>query len=613
MTSLEISPEKRERIRRSVVDPVQFVNQWLDGNVWETQGAVLESLARKGSKTAVKACHSSGKTYVAALAVLWFLARFQEAIVVTTAPTAKQVEKMLWGDIHSALSRSKYPYPEANLVELKFDPKKWPKRYATGFTTSVTKQDEGVKFQGFHADHILFILDEAPGIDPKIWDAIEGARAGGDVRILALGNPTVASGTFHDAFIEGRGTWKTFTISAFDTPNLDGVKLEYVDDEGQPQVLCGGDPKTAINIFELTDEQLDENPRPYLTTRRWILERWKEWGKGHPLWESRVLGQFPTQAENALISLAWLEAAEKRTVETEDEKYRAGLDVAGPGEAETVLVVRKGGQIVFQQSWTKPDPRGEVLAALEQFKGELESVNVDSIGIGWGMYLHLKDHGFPAKAINVGLPARSPKKFKNLKAELYWGLRLWLKEGDVGGLTDERTIGQLAGIRYEHNSRGQVEIESKDEAAKRGVPSPDRAEAIMLAFAERSSVLGLVEYLKKTDDDMKRAHEEKYQKPIPANFAEACETADTIAPLPDAPTGEDVQKIQTATLIKPTVGDNTLRCPKCGSIAIQRISGGRLMRCSDCGNQDFGDAAAPSKPAEGTTRTGVVHTGNLRK
>lgn len=566
---------ERKRLADGTVDPGRFVREWLQSDVWNVQENILQSIARRSSKTAVKACHSSGKTYVAALAVLWFLARFDEAIIVTTAPTAKQVEKMLWGDIHSALARSKYPFPVPTLTELKFG----PKRYAMGFTTSVTKQDEGVKFQGFHAEHMLVILDEAPGVDPKIWDAIEGARAGGDVRILALGNPTIASGTFHEAFHTGRDSWNTFSISAFDTPNLDGISLTYttsVLEEGKwtEKVIKLGDGD--VDLMDLSEEELDVNPRTYLTTRRWVKERWNEWGENHPLWESRVLGQFPTQAEDALISLAWLEAAKKRTTIGEG-KVKAGLDVAGPGEDETVLTIRRGPQILFMKWWASSDPRGEVVAALRPYRDELESVNVDSIGIGWGMYQHLLDLKYPAKAVNVGESPRDGEKFKNLKAELYWGLRMRLSSGDMSGLTDERVIGQLAGIRYKQNARGQVEIESKEDARKRGVKSPDRAESVMLAFAERNMVYGLTEFLKSQDAEMARKKGERRNKP--ANSQE----------LP-----EEVAKVEHVDgIAKIDVDDKTERCQACGSTLIQRVGGGR--RCGQCGVQ-FGQPSI-NRPA----------------
>jgi phage terminase large subunit len=473
------TPKQRDALRKIVKDPVLTVRKLLCSDVWGTQEAILRSVATPHSKTAVKACHSSGKTFTAALAVLWFLLRYREAIVVTTAPTAKQVEKMLWGDIHTALDKSKVKFPKANLTEIKFG----PKRYAIGFTTSVTKQDEGVKFQGFHADHILVILDEAPGIDPKIWEAIEGARAGGDVRILVLGNPTISSGPFHEAFHASREAWNLFTISAFDTPNLDGISLTYIGADGKSVTVGNGDR----DLLSLPDEELDKNCRPYLTTRRWVKERFIEWGPNSPLFEARVCGSFPKQSEDSLISLAWLEAAQIRKL-VGSGAITAGLDVAGPGEDETVLVLRMGALIIGLYHWPDADPRGQVVAKLNEVREQLGSVNVDSIGIGWGIYLHLVDMGFAAVPINVGESAHDTEKYANRKAELYWGLRLRFKDGDVAGLTDERAIGQLSGIRYKHNSRGQIQIESKEDARKRGVKSPDRAEAVMLAFASDSTL-----------------------------------------------------------------------------------------------------------------------------
>lgn len=459
MSFLKSLPQaKRDRARETLTAPVLFAQKWLQSDVWGVQAEILQSVATN-SRTAVKACHASGKTFNAALAVLWWLARWKESIVVTTAPTAVQVEKLLWGEVHSALARSKYPFPKANLTELKID----SRRYAMGLTTSVTKGNEGVRFQGFHAEHILMVLDEAPGVEPKIWEAIEGARAGGDVRILALGNPTIGGGPFYDAFTAHREGWATFTISAFDTPNLAGLDLE--------------------SLLALPDRELDVNARPYLTTRRWVKEKYLEWGEDHPLWQSRVLGNFPTQSEDSLLSLAWLEAARKRDG-GENGDIRAGLDVAGPGEDETTLCIRDGNRVTEMRGWADADPRGQVVAALAPYRGRLQTVNVDSIGIGYYMAQHLRDQGLPVKEINVGEAAHDTAKYANLKAELYWGLRMRAKAGDLSGAMDEKTIGQLTGIRYKHNARGQAVIESKVDARKRGVKSPDRAEAMMLAFAE---------------------------------------------------------------------------------------------------------------------------------
>jgi hypothetical protein len=108
---------------------------------------------------------------------------------------------------------------------------------------------------------------------------------------------------------------------------------------------------------------------------------------------------------------------------------------------------------------------------------------VDSVGIGFHVATHLADHGYEVYGFNAGGAAIDAEHFVNAKAEAYWALREALERGAVTGLTDEETQAQLAGIRYRHTPGGRVEIESKEDAKKRGQQSPDRAEALVLAFA----------------------------------------------------------------------------------------------------------------------------------
>lgn len=421
----------------------------------------MRAVDKPQARVAVKACHSSAKTYTAAEIVLWWV--FQKrGIALTTAPTWTQVEKLLWGEIHKAYDSARIPLGGTlKQTELNLS----AECYALGIST-----DQGVRFQGFHGT-VLIVLDEAPGVRPDIFEAIEGVRAGGDVRMLMLGNPTIAAGPFYDAFGRDRALWDAFTIDAFDTPNLAGITLEHLK---------------AIPLSDADNPLLNDSPRPYLTTRRWVWEKLHTWGEASPLWQSRVRGQFPTQSEDALLSLAWLEAAGKAVahdnIPAPDAPAVAGLDVAGPGEDETVLTIRQGSHVCRLRYWSHPDPRGDVVAELQ--KWTIERVNVDSIGVGHYMARHLQDAGFTVNDINVGEAASDRERFANLKAELYWGLRERMEQGDVTGLDDDLLVSQCAGIRYKHNARGQVVIESKDDARKRGVTSPDRAESLMLCFAE---------------------------------------------------------------------------------------------------------------------------------
>lgn len=202
--------------------------------------------------------------------------------------------------------------------------------------------------------------------------------------------------------------------------------------------------------------------------------------------------EFIADQAGALLEWKWLDGARTRpSVWTErGGQLHAGVDVAGPGEDETVLVVRQGPRILAMQPFTDADSRGPVLAALQPWLHKaLTTVNVDSAGQGWYFAQHLRDSlpkAVTVNEINVGERPSSDdaaERNVNLKAELYWALRERFRDGAVAGLTDALALTQLSNMRYTHDSRGRVKIESKDEAQRRGVKSPDRAEALMLAFA----------------------------------------------------------------------------------------------------------------------------------
>ena len=347
--------------------------------------------------------------------MLWWLARWKDGVVVTTGPSWTQVREIVWGEIRKAAARSVFPYPTPHQTEL---------RLATGAHAIGLSTDEAVRFQGFHGQHLLVVVDEAPGLRADIWEAIEGARAGGDVHVVALGNPTMAGGVFYDAFTSNRAGWKPFTIDAFATPNLEGFTLDYL------RTLPPDLPDDA-EIFRYC-------PRPYLVTRRWVYERFWEWGEKSLHWEARVRGEFPTQGEDALISLAWLGAAQARAATDGGGKVQAGIDVAEAGESETVLVVREGPALLKLKTWSGIDARGVVAAELAPYRCRLETVNVDTIGVGAYFAKHLKDLGFPIRSIRVSEKSRHPERFANLKAELYWGLRERFEKARLAGLRTSR-------------------------------------------------------------------------------------------------------------------------------------------------------------------------------
>ncbi len=457
-----------ERRRRSFTDPEEFQRVALHRTLWEKQRQIATAAATRRS-SAVKGCHASGKTYAASGAVLHHLAVYPKGKVANISPTLRQV-KLFWEEVELARQKSAIAFPECSTTGLRIT----QERYGVGFSSS-----RGVNAQGLHGQDVLIITDESPGIQADIWDAIEGIRAGGRVRILKLGNPTVPSGPFFDDFGRHRATTETITISAFDTPNLHNATT--------------GRPFTIEELQQLSSEDIEISPVPYLVSRWWVLDKFIRWGPQNPRYVSRVLGEFPSQSEYAVFSLEWIEAAKREPDAAELERavgcvIQVGIDVAGPGDDETAACARVNGIVIDRAAWASKDPRAEVTRWLSKLRNQpyqLGPVVIDIVGVGYYFALHIAGDGFDVRGFVAGGSPLDPEKFKNAKAESYFRLRDMYQEKYIShleGKTDEETEAQLSGVQYIETSRGQIEIESKDDARKRGVASPDRAEAEIMAF-----------------------------------------------------------------------------------------------------------------------------------
>lgn len=438
---------------RAKADPVFFVTHVLGGDPWERQKEILTAV-KDHRRVAVRACHGVGKTKVAAWAALWFLYCHKNSKVITTAPAWHQVENLLWREITAAHAASRFPLGGKVLqtqIELG---KQW---FALGLST-----DKPERFQGFHAEHIMLIVDEASGVEQRIFDAGEGFLTSTGAKLMLIGNPTRLSGEFYNAFRSP--LYHKIHISAFDSPNIEAGEIV----------------------------------RPYLVTPGWVEEKSIQWGEESPLWYSRVLGEFPEQGDDTLIPLAWVEAAQHRWATAEPgEPVELGVDVARFGSDTTIIILRRGivAEVIAQlRGQDTMAVTGAVVQALH--KTRAKTAKVDVIGIGSGVVDRLKEQGHQVQSMNAGEAAYDSERFINKRAEWYWGLRERFQAGDIAIPPDEELAAQISSIRYKFDSRGRIQIESKDEMKKRGLPSPDKADALVMAFA-RSGSAALPEEVKK--------------------------------------------------------------------------------------------------------------------
>ena len=458
-------------LNKAQSDPVWFVKEVLNTIPWEKQIQIIESV-RDHPRTAVRSCHGIGKSWIAGQVILWFLYSFAPSIVLSTAPTWRQVEKLIWKEVRASYRRASIPLggsilPKSPEIQIQQD--EW---YAMGLSTN-----EPDRFQGFHEENILVVVDEAAGVPEDIFEAIEGVLTSRNARLLLLGNPTSNSGTFWSAF---RGTgWNTISISAFDSPNFTELGI------------------TEQDIIEGTweDKITTEFPNPKLITPEWVADKYMRWGPGSPAYQARVKGEFPEQGDDTLIPLAWIEAAMERWIDAEEcEPIEIGCDVGWYGQDKTVIATRCGIKVLPLRSYSKQGTMETAGRLIETYKAhKARNIKVDVIGVGTGVVDRLCEQRYPVAGINTAKSAREPERFNSLRSELWWNLRELLdinpviNPNPIALPPDDGLLADLSGVKYKINSRGQCVVESKDDMKKRLGRSPDYGDAVVLAFAPVSN------------------------------------------------------------------------------------------------------------------------------
>jgi phage terminase large subunit len=429
-------------VKACQANPAFFIQNVLGNPLTWQQLAVCNSV-NKHRRTAVPSGHGTGKTYLAARLALQRLFAFgPKSKVITTAPTWTQVEKLLWKELRSAYKSSLYPLGGTlNLTELTIDDD-W---FALGISTNDTH-----RFQGFHAPFVTIILDEATGVDPLIWEAAEGLAIGPNDKFLAIGNPTDPSSDFK---------------RVCDSPLWNVVRL---NSEEHPNVVTG------------------EIVVPGAVTREWIEERLIEYGgRDTALYRARVLGLFPEQGDDMLISLADVERAQFRWSQPVGEPASLGADIARFGSDETVEIeIYEDGNVAMPK--THVGQNTMATAGSVKANGAKRKA-VDDAGLGGGVTDRLRELGIAVIAYNAGESPLDKERFLNRRAETWWMIREALKADEINLPPDNKLAADLTNIKYSYTSKGQIKLESKEEVKKRLGRSPDRGDALAIALFAKTA------------------------------------------------------------------------------------------------------------------------------
>lgn len=463
-----------EGIRR---DPVAFALEILRFKAWSKQRLILESV-RDHHATAVRSSHGVGKTASAAVAILWFLAAFApEALVVTTAPTWRQVRDLLWREIAKLHARAA-GFLDGELTDTRLDFA--PDWYAVGLSTN---QPEN--FSGYHAANLLLVVDEASGVKQPIFEAAEGFLTAANAKVLLLGNPTQIGGEFYSAFHSQRALYNTIHVNVFDTPAFTG---EEIDDD-VARVLPSREWQERMRVKYRVPEELERGQTADGKKARI-----------NPVYQVRALGQFPDQGERVVVPMFEVENAQAREAEPE---YPAmvSCDPARFGDDETVIAVRRGNQVRIADVRQGQDTMATAGTLLQVAKEATDPIRgkpvivVDEIGIGGGVIDRLREVGeFRVVAYNAAAaPAEENDViggYPNARSETWFEFAEdWLPDLDLDA--DEDLLADLCAPEYSINSKGRRVVEEKEETKKRLGRSPDRADAVLMLFS-RAATAGAI-------------------------------------------------------------------------------------------------------------------------
>lgn len=442
------------------VDPVRWGQEVLKEEWWSKQEEIARSVATN-RKTAVRACHDSGKSFIAARMACWWLETGTpgKRFVVSTAPTGDLVKAILWREINQAHKKGNLR-GRTNLTE-------W---YIDGGIVAMGRKPNDYQpnnFVGIHAEEgVLIIYDEAGGIPAGFYAAGQSMAANTVSRELAIGNPDDPGSHFEKLFHPELG-WNPIHIDAFETPNFTG---EHVA------------PEVATSLIDHIYE----------------ADMRAEHGVTSPIYIAKVRGNFPKDRSDGMIPFSWIQACRLERDLNPTGDVQLGIDVGGSSSGdETVVRERIGMTVGRRWGWRYDDPMhsvGDIVNVIKETGAT--SVKIDSIGVGHGVWGRLRevceeDPDINCEVIGVGVGESAPDKanYVNLKAQIWWQVGRLLTRDRVWNLynLDDKTVTELAEHRFTRDSAGRIKVESKDKVKERIDRSPDDADALLLAFYEPPS------------------------------------------------------------------------------------------------------------------------------
>ena len=493
-----------------------WIDHKLGEQIWSKQKEISQSL-KDNRYTAVKSCHGIGKSYIASRAIAnWIDAHPPgDAFVVTTAPTAAQVSAILWRETQKAHRIGKLPgniitagYPQWKLFGELVGYGRKPADYADS------------AFQGIHAQYVLIVIDEASGVETKLFTAVDALATNKNARVLAIGNPDDPTSHFAGVCKPNSG-WNVIHVDGLYSPNINAGQVKTLAGPQGECIQCRLGGRTRSLLEDLMDEEeipyseetVNERLADSLISPLWIEERLHRWvgtpsgsdtisklSYQSPLFTAKVRGLFPESNTNGVIPLGWVEAAVIRWHNWNDAgrpqpnhpRLVIGADIARQGEDQTSLALRRGLAVHEIIKYHHADTM-EVTGYITSKMDDLSIAVVDVIGVGAGVVdrmreLSLEVIGFNASSGTGDMRDRSNEfAFLNQRSAAWWNMREMLdpSRGFNIMLPDSEILkADLTAPRWTPRSGtpAKIQIESKEDIKKRLGRSTDEADAVVQAF-----------------------------------------------------------------------------------------------------------------------------------
>jgi len=437
--------------------PVEFVKDIIGAKPDAMQAEILRSVA-VNQMTSVRSGHGVGKSTVEAWVIIWFMNTRPFPKIPCTAPTQHQLFDILWAEVSKWIRNN--PLLQKELIWTK--EKVYMKGYSEEWFAVARTASKPDALQGFHADDVLYIIDEASGVDDKIFEPVLGSLSTSGAKLLMCGNPTQLSGFFYDSHNKNRASYATF--------HIDGRKSSRVSQDFV---------QTIINMY----------------------------GEDSDVFRVRVAGDFPLQEDDIFIPLSLIESSimTECCLPQKPHIVHIGADIARFGDDKTVIGYKIDEKVIFYKKRQGQDTMktaDDIILLGEQLVQKYHitqpiPVKIDDGGVGGGVVDRLRQ-------IKRNQPERFwwleiyPVKFgQRIKHKHYYDSTTYMmavvkkllqpydEQGNQKAIelilpNDDDMVAQLSGRKYFITENSKIRIESKKDMKKRGRSSPDEADCVLL-------------------------------------------------------------------------------------------------------------------------------------